>query len=1300
MNGVVCTTLWDPGCSHNLVTPDFSDELIKRGARWAYCEPLYIEHGVGGKVVKSAAPVVKWVEGEIVLCCNGLTYRAERVKLYVYRGALPDVMICKKQLQTIACLERPDKKLLDWEMSPSDRDRLAHMMDAALVQMHHCLRPPAMHNAACGKGIQEILKDMCVQRERLRERVGRAVSKEAEAVINGILEHYPMNFRKPGKDPCKLGTFKIQLKDHTKSFVCLPRRTNPLVMEEMRRQVAEQEAAGVIERCEGDPSSVYAICMAKHPSKPGLRFCLDARPLNANTVLMPYAVPEINESLDRLAGFKMYCTFDLSAYFQQFDLDEQSRNLVAFLIPGDDEHPPQIWRYKRLTFGLVNASFWAQRQLAEALAKFPGCESLRNFIDDICVGANTIEEMARKVTALMEFCKHFNLRLKKEKCQLCVGAVRHLGFVVSEEGKSLDPARVDSLVNMRAPANVKALKSLLGSFAFVRGWLADASTTTAPLTDLLSTSAKKRGWTWGKAQDDALAQLKILVQTAPTLAKPNYHLPFHVFVDASDVGVGAVLCQYHADPSTGEQKLVGISYASRRFSAREQNWPVGEKEAYGCKYGMEKFREYLVSHPDVTLHCDHLNMQHMWSCASAKIARWRLYLQQFEPLKIVHVAGKDNLVADSLSRLHLFNLSVPVTPDSEDEEQQLAEAGEGGHVDGLMNCTWAQVMSEVNSNFIKVNYAPLRFSRRGAGASEEERDTPEVLSVARTPDEFALDKMLSDAIAITAEKSVVEAEQEELKVAAERQSEQAHLSEKAAQWCDSDHRDARLLAKCKFPNKRVIGLAHDATHPSFATTWARVQRALGFPPGELGAKLKAEVKAYCDTCLVCAKLKPAREKLEARAGSIRQRPFTQYAFDLIVLSEPDSRGHRYIFVVVDSFSGAVELFPLRKAAVQDVAECLHDVLQRWTRPNSVRCDNAKSFTAAAVREMLRMAKIEQHLVAPYSHVSNGQVENANRRVEYILRAMILDQRLGPNSKLSWSLLVPAVRGVINARVVGRHGCTPNDLLFGATSQREMSIYEDEPWMVGYAGRDDGCGANASTDEAQLCVQEWRRQHQCLIDRCEAKQDELLQRLAEVNEGSDDVGHLEPGDTVLLSLKGRKHDKLSAPWAGPYLIADRPEQDQGTNVVLVQHLATKAVTRVHVRDIKRCSLDHFDKVDDALPVAALDNFEYSVQRILSHRPVGKRKNGRGRARAKREYEFEVLWADLPLAEGDNPSWEPWTNGSLRCCDAYAKYCRQPEVVAELGDDFCAGDVSDDGEAEGAADAKSGAMVPRSRKRRKT
>ena len=1299
VGNTLCSTLWDPGSSINLITPAFAEELSRRqGLRWEFCSPRHIGHGSGDGVT-SAPPAVRCLRADLVLCHKGLTFVRKDVKFYVYQACLPDVILSSNLLERIRCVERPSEKLLDWNVSAKDVERLAAIVDSAQVQQYCALTATcsSTSGALIRPNVQQALKELNEQRERLRERVDRAVSAEAEAAVAAICEEYPENWRPPGKDPCKLGVFRIQLKDYNKSYVCLPRRCNPLVMAEMRRQVQEQAAAGVIERCVGTPSSVYAIHMARHPAKKTLRFCLDARPLNANTVLMPYSMPDINDSLDRLAGYKYYCAFDLSAYFQQFELAEDCRDLMAFLIPGDDEHPPEIWRYRRLTFGVVNASFWAQRVLMEALAKFPGCESLRNFIDDICFGANTISEMCDKTRALMEFCKFHNLRLKREKAKLAVGAVRHLGFVVSAEGKSLDPARVDSLVNLQAPSNLKALKSILGSFAFVRGWLADASTSSAPLTDLLSSSAQKRGFHWGKEQDDALAELKLLVQTAPVLAKPDFNRPFRIYVDASDVGVGAVLVQLLPNPLTGHEELAAIAYKSRRFSDRERRWVIGEREAFGCKYGLESFREYILQHPDVTLYCDHHNMLNMWSCSSAKIARWRLYMQQFEPFKIVHVEGRANICADALSRLHLYNLMQPKTDNLSDEEARMAAEGEGGDDSELMNCTYSEMVNAFNLRHVQharcnnmafaasygAGCAPKfnhqrNLSREGEGeGGRDGAESAPVTPAPRDPDEKKLEECLRDSELLGDVLCKEQLHDNEMLGVSRVQdaafpsahlsgSSDASLSSKRAvdsQTCDADLRDARKRAAGVFPNRRTIEAAHNGTHPGVATTWARVQRTCGTAPGERGAVSRDEVRRFVEACPICQKLKPARARLERAAGTIRQRPFTQYSFDVIVLPEADVHGYRYILTVVDSFSGACELFPLRHSSADEIAQHLVDVMSRWTRPHSVRCDNAKSFASAIMRKLMEAANVQQHFVPPFAHQSNGQVENLNRRVEHVLRVMILDGKLGRASKNNWSILLPMVRGIINSKLVHRHGCTANDLLYGATHQRQ-GIFEDEPWKQGCEpsvacpGVIDGSAA----ERAAITVQQWREQHETLLASCEREQDELLQRLSNL-QGPEaaEVDSLQPGDAVLVSVEERGAHKLGARWRGPYLVVNAPEGQ----TVLLQHLASKRVGEFQLSMLKRCNLDLMTDVNDWLPLAAQDNFEYVVEAVISHRPAT-RSAGR-KKRPKSDFEFLVRWAGL--LEGDeNPTWEPWQNQSLRESAPFAAYLAQPSVVAALGRDF--------------------------------
>ena len=1283
VGGTLCATLWDPGSSINMITPEFAQELSRRkGIRWGYCEPIEIQHG-SGNGIKSAPPAVRSLFADVVLCCKGLTFTQKNVELHVYQGCLPDVIFSSKFLETVPCVEQPGVKLLDWRVSAEDLRRLTCIVDSAMVQSH-CTMQGVSNSTGDAKAkpdVQQALRELVLQRERLRERVDKAVSAEAEAAVAAICEAYPDNWRPPGKDPCKLGVFPIKLKDYNKSYVCLPRRCNPLVMAEMRRQVQEQAAADVIERCTGTPNSVYAIHMARHPVKQTLRFCLDARPLNENTVLMPYAMPDISESLDRLAGFKYYCAFDLSAYFQQFELQEDCRDLMAFLVPGDEQHPPEIWRYKRLTFGVVNASFWAQRVLMEALAKFPGCESLRNFIDDICFGANTIRELCDKTRALMEFCRFYNLRLKREKAKLAVGAVRHLGFVVSEEGKSLDPARVDSLVNLKAPSNLKGLKSILGSFAFVRGWLADASTTCAPLTDLLSSSAKKRGFFWGKEQEDALAALKLLVQTAPVLAKPDYSRPFRIYVDASDVGVGAVLVQLLPNPLTGKEELAAIAYKSRRFSERERRWAIGEREAFGCRYGLEGFKEYILQHPDVTLYCDHHNMLHIWSCSSAKIARWRLFMQQFEPFKIVHVDGKapEQAAADCLSRLHLYNLMSPKTEDVNDEEARMAEEGEGGDDVALFGDvnTYKKMVNSINARFCAQAPSVPFFSR--GGEDERDHDGVHVMQpLSRDPDEKWLEDTLrnADLLADVQEKvaevtaAVVDtADAPNSDLATKRCSEDvAAASPKRvstdAQTCDADLREARKRAAGLFPNRRLIEAAHDGTHPSIATTWARIQRTCNVAPGVRGAVCRDEVRRYVEACPICQKLKPARARLERAAGTIRQRPFTQYAFDVIVLPEADAHGHRYILTVVDSFSGATELYPLKHSSAEEVSRCLIDVMSRWTRPHSVRCDNAKSFASSLMNKLLAAANVRQHFVAPFSHQSNGQVENLNRRVEHVLRVMILDAKLGQPSKNNWSVLLPMVRGIINSKLVHRHGCTANDLLYGATSQRE-GIFEDEPWRQGCDASVTCTGTHegAAAERAAATVQCWRDQHDALLASCERAQDELIQKLADL-QGPEaaEVDSLQPGDAVLVSVEERSAHKLGARWRGPYLVVSAPEGQK----VCLQHLSSRRVGEFALSMLKRCNLELQSEVDAWLPLAAQDHFEYVISEICGHRPEKRTLQGR-RRRPKSDFEFLVRWADLPEGE-DNPSWEPWDNQSLRESEPYQQYLARPEVAAALGADF--------------------------------
>ena len=1401
---MLARTLWDTGCSTDLVHPDFGWELIRRGAAWRYTEPIHLHHGDSSKVQSAAPSIMEVCASDIVLVHKGETFRFENCWLHMYEGCLPDVMLSEAFLNLIPCISTPGTILMDTWECVGDHDILRqYMTDTHNIYIHKINQlsasqemstfvcavaggaatpsasatppppppPPAATPPEQSQRIKRLLEEMEDQRKRLVDRIGKPISDEAYQSCLSVLERYPENFRPPGSDPCKLPIFKITLKDKSKFHICLPRRVNPIMLQEIRKQVAELVAAGTVERCTTHPNSLYAIVMAKKATAPGKwRLCIDLTELNSNTIPMPYAVPDVHEALDRLSGKKLYCTFDFSAWFHQFELDEEDRDKVAFLVPGDNMTPPQIYRYRRVAMGLLNSTYHCQRSLQEALERFPGCQGIYPFVDDVVIAADTLEEMLIKLEAFMKFCKQYNIRLKKEKTELATGAVRHLGFILSEEGQSLDPARVSTLMNIGAPHNLTGLKSLLGSFSFIRAWVADMAGIAAPLTDIMGKTATRLGFKWGEEQERALEALKAAVLLAPAKIAPDYNLGFHLFVDASDVGVACVLVQFRETPE-GVLKPFPIHYHSRRFSAREARWSVSEREMYAIRYGLFKSKQWIQGHPDVTVWSDHLNLvTGLWTHCSPKIERWRLFIESFQPFKLRHVRGTSELqaVADSLSRLHIDNIRLPLEIDDEDPECAFwADRGEGelpgdhelfgedaptcsvaaavhsliarehtaaaaaaaqthaetefysslyGKGVGLLRRHGTQEQARAplmpqprEKNYFGVGYKGERvLQTAGAAHSLTCGGTPHQLvnvTTAIIAEIFGADsafntkihsiEQLSDAC----DHGVREgssggrgnrgaAANAAAQNAATTHTSSAHLHyatanpTAATETKNEDLRKAALKAKGGFTHRELLRLCHDHTHPSFTITWKRMVQATGVRPGRDENEMRAECKRYCDTCLVCQKLKPAKERVSAKLGSIRSRPFAQLAFDLIVLTgSEDAEGHKYILVVVDSFTHAVELFPLKKATADSVVTALHDVMSRFHKPHEVRHDNAKQFTAAVVQKLLKLACVHQHTTPPYSHWTNGQVENANRRVMAVLRAMILDQRLGPLTEQRWSLLCPAVRKIINRRMVWRYGCTPDDLIYVA-ADGEASIFADEPWMAATHSPEVASSAK--------CIDELKRQHMALIESCEELLDGELARLLTVNASIlQDIVQLRPGDHVLVDSRERPHKKLASPWFGPYLVIEQAMDDDGARpVVLLQHLATKEVELFHVSMCKLVELDHFDEIEEAVKYAAMDVWEYEMEAILDHEPHGPRtfRSGNRRVtRRKEDYSFSVLWKDIPR-DDSNPSWESWENESLRQTQLFKDYCRRPDVVAELGADFVLSDAEDE------------ATVIRSKKRR--
>ena len=126
---------------------------------------------------------------------------------------------------------------------------------------------------------------------------------------------------------------------------------------------------------------------------------------------------------------------------------------------------------------------------------------------------------------------------------------------------------------------------------------------------------------------------------------PDWHLPFEVMCDASDLAVGAVLGQ------RVEGKPYVVYYVSKTLNEAQRNYTTTKKELLAMVYALDKFRSYLIG-SDIVIFTYHSTLKYLLTKqnSKARLIRWVLLLQEFN-IQIRDKKGVENVVAYHLSRL-------------------------------------------------------------------------------------------------------------------------------------------------------------------------------------------------------------------------------------------------------------------------------------------------------------------------------------------------------------------------------------------------------------------------------------------------------------------------------------------------------------------------------------------------------------------------------------------------------------------------------------------------------------------------
>ncbi|RVW89458.1 Retrovirus-related Pol polyprotein from transposon 17.6 [Vitis vinifera] len=362
-------------------------------------------------------------------------------------------------------------------------------------------------------------------------------------------------------------THHIYMEDDAKPVRQPQRRLNPHMQEVVRGEVLKLLQAGII-----------------YPISDSLR-------LNSVTRKDHFPLPFMDQVLERVSGHHFYCFLDgYSGYFQiEIDLEDQEK--TTFTCPFG------TFVYRRMPFGLCNAPATFQRSMLSIFSDMVE-RIMEVFMDDITVYGSSYEECLLHLEVVLQRCIEKDLVLNWEKCHFMVQQGIVLGHIISKKGIEVDKAKVELIVKLPPPTNVKGIRQFLGHVGFYRRFIKDFSKISKPLCELLVKDAK---FVWDEKCQKSFEKLKQFLTTAPLVRAPNWKLPFEVMCDASDLAMGVVLGQRE------DGKPYVIYYASKTLNEAQRNYTTTEKELLAVVFVLDKFRAYLDKKGVENVVADHLS---------------------------------------------------------------------------------------------------------------------------------------------------------------------------------------------------------------------------------------------------------------------------------------------------------------------------------------------------------------------------------------------------------------------------------------------------------------------------------------------------------------------------------------------------------------------------------------------------------------------------------------------------------------------------------------------------------------------
>jgi len=431
---------------------------------------------------------------------------------------------------------------------------------------------------------------------------------------------------------CFEGEYSITVDTTVAPVIHPPRRVPVALQGPLREQLDSLVQKGILSEVKEPTDWVNScVCVTKPNGK--IRLCLDPKDLN-RAIKRPHRyTPTLEDILPKLNGAKFFSILDARSGYWNVKLDKASSLLTTFNTPFGR------YRYNRLPFGLSCSQDVFGERIEQTFGDIPGCTGIA---DDLVIAGWKDDGSDHDATlrAVLERARASGTRFNDEKMVVRCKEIPFYGHLIGENGIRADPTKVEAIMNMNEPTNVKELQTFLGMINYLSSFTPRLALLNAPLRDLCKKDSEFR---WGPEHSKAVTSIKEEISRVTNLQYYDSRKSLTLQVDASTCGLGATLIQEKGP----------VAFASKALTSAERRYSNIEREMLGIVFGLERFHHYVFGR-HVTVETDHkpletIALKNLHS-APPRLARMLLRVQRYN-ITVKYVPGKEIPLANALSHI-------------------------------------------------------------------------------------------------------------------------------------------------------------------------------------------------------------------------------------------------------------------------------------------------------------------------------------------------------------------------------------------------------------------------------------------------------------------------------------------------------------------------------------------------------------------------------------------------------------------------------------------------------------------------